>query len=303
MGIHFCHPTLQHHATLCSSPSSRGVHLSRLFAAAVQQQRPHRNAHPCHQTDIVNHRRGKNAQFEQKYPADRDKARNHRRDKPSFHIAVEFVYQVQQGRQLSERLIHHDNLCSICRHRRSPAERDRDIGLPERQRVVDAVADKTDFVACGLQTLHMRCLVSWQCIGKVVVDPQVAGQFLGRLFLVSRDDIDLNLASVQIGDDLRHLGSDRRFQFDRTCQVFVDRNHHDRMALAVRPLQQVCDRLWHRDSFHLYKTAAADPDLVTGDLGLQAVADDILGVVDRWQGQPLSLGGRHNRARDRVALA
>ena len=98
----------------------------------------------------------------------------------------------------------------VGRNRGGAAQRDRDIGLLQGDRIVDAVADEANLAAFLLQLLDIIGLLGRQHLGEVAVDAEFGGEFSRRRFVVAGDDRDvLNAPGAQASDDLGHLRSDR----------------------------------------------------------------------------------------------
>ena len=131
--------------------------------------------------------------------------------------------------------------------------------------------------------------------------PERFGELPGRGLVVARDDRDvLDPALAEPLDDLADLGPDRRPQLDRAAEPVVDAHHDHRVPLAVRLVQGLADLGRQRDPFHLQEPLAADADGVPVEVDGDAVADLVLGVVGRRQGQAQLLGLVQDRQGDRV---
>ena len=74
-------------------------------------------------------------------------------------IALEVAGDVSQLAQFAEALLHEYDLRGVGSNRGRPAQRNRDIGLLQCDRVIDAVANKADLAAFLLQFLDVSGLV------------------------------------------------------------------------------------------------------------------------------------------------
>ena len=76
----------------------------------------------------------------------------------------------------------------IGRDRCRAAQRDRDVGLLQCDRVVETVADKADFATFFLQLFDVIGLIGGQHLGEVAVHPELLGELAGRGLVIARDD-------------------------------------------------------------------------------------------------------------------
>ena len=119
--------------------------------------------------------------------------------------------------------------------------------------------------------------------------------------MVARDDRQvLDPPGTEPGDDLLHLGPDRRLQLQGAAELAVDADHHHRMAFEVRDFERLADLLRQLDPFHLHEPLAADPDGVPLDVDGDPVAHLVLGVVDLGSSRFLLLGLVEDGQGDRV---
>ena len=90
----------------------------------------------------------------------------------SAHVAVELAGDVAQVAELGEPFLEEHDVGRVGGDRRRSAQRDRDVRLLERDRIVDAVADEADLAAFLLKRDHMVGLVGGQDLGEVAVHSQ-----------------------------------------------------------------------------------------------------------------------------------
>src|SRR6202035_1937251 len=113
----------------------------------------------------------------------------------------------------------------ICGDRGRPAQRNRDIGLLQRDRIVYAVADKADLAAFPLQLLDVIRLVGGQHLGEVAIHPELLGKLAVRGLVVSRYDRNvLDAAFPQTSDNAADLGPYRRAQLEGAAELVVYRD-------------------------------------------------------------------------------
>src|SRR5215472_6882489 len=100
-------------------------------------------------------------------------------------IALEIAGDILQLAQFAEALFHEHDMRRIGGDRSRPAQRDRYIGLLQRDRVIDAVADKTDLATFPLQLLDVVRLVGGQHLGEIAVHPELLGEPPGRRLMIA----------------------------------------------------------------------------------------------------------------------
>ena len=107
----------------------------------------------------------------------------------TFRSRSRAISRSSQSRDRSA--LEEDDLGGVGGDRRSAAERDRDVGLLERDRVVDPVADEADLAPFRLELRHVIGLVGGEDLGEVAVHPQRLGELARRGLVVARDDRDV----------------------------------------------------------------------------------------------------------------
>src|ERR1700730_6688472 len=104
----------------------------------------------------------------------------------------------------------------VCSDRGRPAQSDRDIGLLQCDRIIDAVAAEAALAAFLLQFLDVISLVRRQYLGEVAIHPELLGELSGRRLVVAGDDRDvLDAALPHAADDAADLGTYCRPQLER----------------------------------------------------------------------------------------
>ena len=256
--------------------------------------------------DVVGHHRGADAKTQGEYPGNANDIGNQDHNPAIADVALEIAGHVVQLAQPAEALLHEYDMSGIRGDGRRAAQRNRDIGLFQCDRIIDAIADKADLAAFPLQFLDVIGLVCRQYLGKVAIHPELLGELAGRRLMVAGDDRDvLDAALTQAADDAADFGTYRRPQLECAAQLVVDGDHHHRVAFAVRLIERRLDLSGQRHTLRLREAAAADAHSMhaietIGDADGDAVTDLELGRVGGWQAQPLLGCLLQDRQRNRV---
>ena len=181
------------------------------------------------------------------------------------------------------------------------AERDRDVGLLHRDRVVDAVADEADLPPFRPEPLDVIGLVGGQDPGERSVHAQGFGERPRRRLMVPGEDRDVrDPATAEALDDVEDRGPDGGAELDRPGGPVVFGHHDHRVTLAVGLLQGVPDLGRRGDPFALEEPAAADADRLPLDADGDAGSDLVLRSVRVGEAQVEPPGLLPDRHRDRV---
>src|SRR5215472_14911242 len=125
-------------------------------------------------------------------------------------ISVEVAGNITQLTQFAEALLHEYDMRRISGDRSCAAQRNRDVGFLQCDRVVNAIADKADLATFSLQLFNVIGLVGGQHLSKVAVHPELIGEPAGWRLVVARDDRNMSDVAVpQALDDAANLGSYR----------------------------------------------------------------------------------------------
>src|SRR5208283_2091975 len=110
----------------------------------------------------------------------------------------------------------------VGRDRGGAAQGDRNVGLLQRDRVVDTVADEADFAALLLKFFDIVGLVGRQNLGEKTVHAELLGKSTGWRFLVAGNDRDvLDAPRAKSLDDLGHLWTNRGSQLQRAAEGII----------------------------------------------------------------------------------
>ena len=208
---------------------------------------------------VVEEHRVEDAKSEQKRAGDADPVRPQDQLPASAHVALEVPGDVPEIEDAHEPLLHEHDLRGIGGDGGRPPQRDRDLGLLERDRVVDAVPDEADRAPLLLEQLDVVGLVRGQHLGEVSVHPEQLRQLAGRLLVVTRDDRQVvDSALPEPGHHLAHLRPVRGMELDAADDPAAGGHHDQGMALAVSLLHRTLELRRKVEPFHGHEARAAD---------------------------------------------
>mmetsp|Transcript_23816 Transcript_23816/g.77585 ORF Transcript_23816/g.77585 Transcript_23816/m.77585 type:complete len:477 (+) Transcript_23816:1197-2627(+) len=136
------------------------------------------------------------------------------------------------GHVLQARM-HQHNVRSLDRDVCAASDRDPQISLSERRRVVDPVSYHGDHMALRLQRLHARNLVGWERLCLHVADADASCSMHGCVRVVACDQPDLHLLLRQPVDDILSLGLNGIGQSQAPYNHALDGDEDDGTALRL----------------------------------------------------------------------
>jgi len=174
------------------------------------------------------------------------------------------------------------------------ADRDADVGLRQRRRVIHTVADHRDPLALRLQRFDVTGLVGRKHLGKEPLDAERTGNGGSRARIVAGDHHGFNAQLLEAPDGLLSRRLDGIRDRDQPGRLPINGNEHRRLALLGQ-----CRRLrfqWRRvHSLVAHQLAVADEERAPVHHGTDAVAGDRLKLRCVGQaGSPLPRAG-HDR--------
>ena len=107
----------------------------------------YRVGYTSQQAEIEKEDTAQDAKMEKEDSADADHSGPDDQGQRPFQIRVEVLGQLEEVAQIGQSPIHQDNLGGVGRDGGGTTNRDRHLRLLQRNRVIDAVSDKTDRVA------------------------------------------------------------------------------------------------------------------------------------------------------------
>ena len=200
---------------------------------------------------------------------------------------------------------HEDDVGGLHRHVRAGADRDADVGLRERGRVVDAVAHHRDAPALRLQLGDLGCLVARQHLGDHFVDPELAGDALAVCAAVAGEHHGADAERPGAAADgaaavSRGASAMAITAAARPSIADVD----DRAALARELIGGARRRPSSAIPSRSSSRRVADGQAVAADTGQRAVPGTASNESARGSASPRSRCGHDDRLRQRVlALA
>ena len=167
--------------------------------------------------------------------------------------------QVDGGYDVQQVVANEHNVSGLDRNVRAGADGDADVGLGERRRVVDPIADHGDLLAgARLQVFDFAHLLRGQHFGEHVADADLFGDVGGRFLVVAREQDDLEAHLLERVDGQVRLVFDLVGDDDHGDDEAVDGAQHARVALQLVLLHSLVYLVVHGEEVATHPLAVAN---------------------------------------------